>query len=101
MVANHNINGVLWQEFICSLSSSADLRPFLPDPLQRFSELRTALWSRQVTPPKDAADPPNLKTAKDQGDKTQLDVSPVQVLHYACCCAFRQRLVCWCSLNAH
>jgi hypothetical protein len=31
-----------------------------------------------------AADPPHLKTAKDQGDQTQLDVSPVQVLHYAC-----------------
>ena len=84
MVANHNINGVLWQEFICSSSSSADLRPFLPDPLQRFSELRTALWSRQVTPPKDAADPPDLKTAKDQGDQTQLDVAPVQVLHNMC-----------------
>ena len=26
-----------------------------------------------------AADPPHLKTAKDQGDQTQLDVSPVQV----------------------
>ena len=31
-----------------------------------------------------AADPPNLKTAKDQGDQTQLRVSPVHVLHYAC-----------------
>ena len=28
-----------------------------------------------------AADPPNLKTAKDQGDQAQLQVSPVQVLH--------------------
>jgi hypothetical protein len=52
-----------------------------PDPLQRFAKLPTALCSCQVTPPKDAADPPNLKTAKDQGDKTQLDVTPVQVVH--------------------
>ena len=28
-----------------------------------------------------AADPPNLKTAKDQGDQTQLEASPVQVFH--------------------
>ena len=77
------------------------LRTFLPDPLQRLAELSTALWSHQVTPPKDAANPPDLKTAKDQGDQTQLDVSPVQVLHYACCCALWQRLVCWCCLNAH
>ena len=54
----------------------------LPDPLQRFAKLPTALCSCQVTPPKDAADPPNLKTAKDQGDKTQLDVTPVQLLHH-------------------
>jgi hypothetical protein len=39
------------------------------------------LWARQVTPPKDTANPPNLKTAKDKGDQTQLDVSPVQVVH--------------------
>jgi len=38
------------------------------------------LWFCQVTPPKDATDPPDLKTAKDKGDQTQLDVSPVQVL---------------------
>jgi hypothetical protein len=42
-----------------------------PDPLQRIAELPTALWSCQVTPPKDTADPPNLKTAEDQGDQTQ------------------------------
>ena len=54
-----------------------------PDPLQCFAELPTALWARQITPPKDAANPPHLKTAKDQGDQTQLDVSPVEVLHYA------------------
>ena len=53
----------------------------LPDPLQRLAELSTALWSCQVTPPKDAANPPDLKTAKDQGDQTQLDVSPVQVVN--------------------
>ena len=53
----------------------------LPDPLQRLAELSTTLWSCQVTLPKDATDPPDLKTAKDQGDQTQLDVSPVQVVH--------------------
>ena len=73
----------------------------LPDPLQRCAKLPTALCSCQVTPPKDAANPPDLKTAKDQGDQTQLDVSPVQVLHYACCCALWQRLVCLCCLNVH
>ena len=92
MVANHNINGVLWQEFICSSSSSADLRPFLPDPLQRFSELPTALWSRQVTPPKDAADPPDLKTAKDQGDQTLLTCPIHQSL-----IPQREHLTMWCS----
>ena len=56
----------------------------LPDPFQLLAELSTALWSCQVTLPKDAANPPHLKTAKEQGDQTQLDVSPVQVLHYAC-----------------
>jgi len=56
-----------------------------PDPLQCFAELPTALWARQVTPPKDVANPPHLKTAKDQGDQTQLDVSPVQVLHHTFC----------------
>ena len=49
----------------------------LPDPLQRLAELSTTLWSCQVTLPKDAANPPNLKTAKDQGDQTQLDVTPL------------------------
>ncbi len=28
-----------------------------------------------------AADPPDLKTAKGKGDQTQLDISPVEVLH--------------------
>jgi len=62
-----------------------------------FAELPTALWARQVTPPKDAANPPHLKTTKDQGAQTQLDVSPVQVVHYACCFrAALHRLICWC-----
>jgi len=52
-----------------------------PDLLQCFAELPTALWSCQVTPPKDAADPPNLKTAKGKGNQTQLDGCPVEVLH--------------------
>jgi hypothetical protein len=56
----------------------------LPDPLQRLAELSTTLWSCQVTLPKDTANPPHLKTAKDHGDQTQLDVTPVQVPHYAC-----------------
>ena len=42
-------------------------------------ELTLAQGSCQVTPSENAADPPDLKTAKDQGDQTQLDVSPVQV----------------------
>ena len=53
----------------------------LPDPLQCFAKLPSALWFCQVTPPEDAANPPHLKTAKDHGDQTQLDVSPVQVVH--------------------
>ena len=50
----------------------------------RFRVLRNsplAQGSCQVTPSENAADPPDLKTAKDQGDQTQLDVSPVQVVH--------------------
>ena len=53
----------------------------LPDPLKRLAELSTILWSCQVTPPEDAANTPHLKTAKDHGDQTQLDVSPVQVVN--------------------
>jgi hypothetical protein len=49
----------------------------LPDTLQRLAELSLAQGSCQVTLPKDATDPPDLKTAKDQGDQTQLDVSRV------------------------
>ena len=52
------------------------LRSFRPDTFQRFAELPIAQRSSQVTPPNDAADPPDLKTAKDQGDHTQLDVPP-------------------------
>jgi len=59
----------------------------LPDPLQCFAELSTALWSCQFPFPKDTANPPDLKTAKEHGDQTQLDVTPVEVLHYARCCA--------------
>ena len=33
----------------------------------------------QVSPSKDAADPPDLEIAKAKGDQTQLDVSPVLV----------------------
>jgi hypothetical protein len=53
----------------------------LPDTLQRLAELPAALWSCQVTLPKDPADPPHLKTAKDQGDQSQLDVSRVQIFN--------------------
>ncbi len=53
----------------------------LPDPLQGLTELSTALWSCKVSPPKDAADPPNLKTAKGKGDQSQLDVSRFQIFN--------------------
>jgi hypothetical protein len=33
----------------------------------------------------DTGHPPHLKTAKDKGDQTQLDVTPVQVLHHTFC----------------
>lgn len=56
-----------------------------PDPLQRLAELSTALWSCQVTLPKDAADPPDLKTAKCKGDQALLEIflfiSTVTSLH--------------------
>jgi hypothetical protein len=48
-------------------------------------KLPTAFWTRQVAPPKDAADPPDLKTAKGKGDQTQLDGSQVLVLHHTAC----------------
>ena len=82
------------------LASSPLLLLILPDPLQWLAELPSALWSCEVTLPKDVADPPNLNTAKDQGDKTQLDVSPVQLIHYACC-ALWHRFVSWWCLNVH
>lgn len=56
-----------------------------PDPLQRLAELARVQRCRRVSSSQDAADPPDLQTPKDKGDKTQLDVSPVQVfLHTVC-----------------
>lgn len=72
-------------------SSSATIAPLwqplvlLPDPFQRLPELSLAQGSCQVPPAEHAADPPNLKTAKDQGDQTQLEVSPVQLVHHTVC----------------
>lgn len=56
-----------------------------PDPLQGLAELSLAQGSRQFPPTQEAADPPDLKSDECQGDQTQLDASPVQVLHHACC----------------
>jgi hypothetical protein len=68
----------LFQDFVFIAPFPLPMSLFLlPDPLQRLAELSTTLWSCQVTLPKDATDPPDLKTAKDQGDQTQLDVSRV------------------------
>lgn len=48
--------------------------PLSPDPLQGLAELALAQRSCQITIPDGAADPPDLKTAKDQGEQTQLEV---------------------------
>ena len=70
----------LFQDFVFIAPFPLPMSLFLlPDPLQRLAELSTTLWSCQVTLPKDATDPPDLKTAKDQGNQTQLDVSRVQI----------------------
>jgi len=53
--------------------------PLRPDPLQCFAECVLAQWSCQFTLSQCAADPPELKTRKCQGDKTQLDISPVHL----------------------
>jgi hypothetical protein len=39
----------------------------------------------QVSLSKDAADPPDLETAKGKGDQSKLELSPVQVVHHAAC----------------
>ena len=61
-----------------------------PDPLQGLAELaHFHLWCR-VSPSQNAADPPDLQTPKDKGDKTQLDVSPVQVFLHTVCSSLSQ-----------
>jgi hypothetical protein len=57
-----------------------DPLPLRPDPLQGFAELSLTQWSCQVAPSQSAADPPHLKTPKDQGEQTQLEVSSIQVV---------------------
>ena len=63
--------------------------PLLPNPLQRLLELTLAQGSCQFPFPEDAADPPDLKTTEGKGNQTQLEATPVQVLHFApfCSCA--------------
>ena len=56
---------------------------FVPNPLQRLTQLPLAKGSFQFPFPEDTADPPDLQTTEDQGNQTQLEVSPVQVLHFA------------------
>jgi hypothetical protein len=58
---------------------------FRPDPLQRLAKILGAQGACQVTPAEGAADPPDLQSPKDKGDQTQLEVSPVQVLHQTAC----------------
>ena len=64
--------------------------PLLPNPLQCLSELTLAQGSCQFPLPDGAADPPDLKTTEDQGNQTQLEVSPVQVLPFAPFCSCTQ-----------
>ncbi len=59
------------------LAASGSLRP---DPLQGLAEFALAQWSCQVPLSHRAADPPDLQTASDQGEQTQLEVSRVQVV---------------------
>ena len=76
--------------WICSGATVAPLwhpLPLLPNPLQCLTKLSLAQGSWQFTFPDDAADPPDLKTTEDQGNQTQLDASPVQVLPFATFCA--------------
>ena len=64
-----------------TIAPLSGLLPLRPDSLQGFTELALTQWSCQVTPPKDPADPPDLKTAKGKGDQSQLDVSRVQIFN--------------------
>jgi hypothetical protein len=57
-------------------------QPFRPDPLQGLSELPLIHRSWCPLRLEDAADPPDLETAKGKGEQTQLEVSPVQVVHH-------------------
>ena len=57
------------------------LFPLRPDPLQGIAECPLAHRPCQITLAQSAADPPDLKTTKGKGAQTELDVSPVQVLH--------------------
>ena len=50
-----------------------------------MTRLSISPGSCQVTLRNDATDPPDLKTAKDQGDQTQLDVSRVEMVHHTTC----------------
>ena len=62
-----------------------------PDPLQGLAELPLTHRSWCPLLLEDAANPPDLKTAKGKGDQTQLDISPVQVFDHVGCCAFRHQ----------
>ena len=55
----------------------------LPDVFQRLAKLPLAQGSCQFPFPEDAADPPDLQTSEGKGNQTQLEVSPVQLLHFA------------------
>ena len=55
-----------------------------PDPFQGPAELPLAQGWCQVPLAQSAADPPNLQTAKGQGEQSQLEGSPVQVFQANC-----------------
>ena len=54
---------------------------FRPDPLQRSPELTLTHRSCQGPLADGAADPPDLQTTKGKGEQTQLERSPVEVVH--------------------
>jgi len=82
----HNGIGLLIVDVIYSrFSSLQTINTLSPDPFQRPLELLLAQWSCQVPLAESASDPPDLQTANGKGDQTKLDVSPVEVLHYARC----------------
>ena len=58
-----------------------------PNPLQRLTGLTLAQGSCQFPFPKDTADSQDLQNAKNKGDQTQLEVSPVNGLHFVSFCA--------------